>query len=58
MKEQKAITQVENNGLKDQHLHTDTHEVIISVEMFMTVQQEKFSRSKKPQGRVAMKLVL
>ena len=51
-----GTVQIENNGLMDWFLYTDTYEVIISDEMFMAVQQEKLSRSKKPQNHVAMKL--
>lgn len=48
--------QFENDGLMERYLYTDTHEAIISDEMFMAVQQEKLSRSKKPQNQVAMRL--
>ena len=40
----------------DRYLYTDTHKAIISDEMFMTVQQEKLSRSREPQNQVAMRL--
>ena len=53
-----GAVQIENDGLMDRYLYTGTHEAIISDEMFMTVQQEKFSRSKEPQNNVAMKLLL
>ena len=42
--------QIENNGLMDRYLYTDTHEAIVSDEMFMAVQQKKLSRSKEPQN--------
>lgn len=48
--------QIENDGLMDRYLYTDTHEAIISDEMFMAVQQEKLIRSKEPQNHIAMKL--
>ena len=51
-----GVVQIENDGLMDRYLYTDTHEAIISDEMFTAVQQEKFSRSKEPQKQVAMKL--
>lgn len=41
-----GAVQIENDGLMDRYLHTGTHEAIISDEMFETVQQEKFRRSK------------
>ena len=53
-----GAVQIENDGLMERYLYTDTHEAIISDEMFMAVQQEKFSRSKEPQNHIAMKLSL
>lgn len=53
-----GAVQIENNGLMERYLYTGSHEAIISDEMFMTVQQEKFSRSKEPQNHIAMKLSL
>ena len=51
-----GAVQIENDGLLDRFLYTDTHEAIISDEMFTAVQQEKLSRSKKPQNQVTMRL--
>lgn len=51
-----GAVQIENDGLIDRYLYTDTHEAIISDEAFMAVQQEKFSRSKEPLNQVAMRL--
>ena len=51
-----GTVQIENDGLMDRYLYTDTHEAIISDDMFMAVQQEKFSRSKELQKQVAMRL--
>ena len=51
-----GAVQVENDGLMDRYLYTETHKAIISDKMFMAVQQEKLSRSKVPQNHVAMKL--
>lgn len=51
-----GAVQIENNGLMDRFLYTDTHEAIISDEIFMAVQQEKLSRSKEPQNHIAMRL--
>ena len=53
-----GAVQIENDGLMDRYLYTDVHEAIIPDEMFMAVQQEKFSRSKEPQNNVAMKFWL
>ena len=49
-----GISQIENNGLMDRYLYTDTHEAIISDELFMAVQQEKFKRTKNPESMIAM----
>lgn len=48
--------QIENNGLIEQYLYTDTHEAIISNEIFTAVQQERLERTKEPKSRVAMML--
>ena len=53
-----GAVQIENNGLMERYLYTGSHEAIISDEMFMTVQQEKLSRSKEPQNHIATKLSL
>lgn len=51
-----GAVQIENDGLMERYLYADSHEAIISDEMFMAVQQEKIIRSKEPQKQVAMKL--
>ena len=51
-----GTVQIENDGLMERYLYTETHKAIISDEMFMAVQQEKLSRSKEPQNHVAMRL--
>ena len=51
-----GAVQIENNGLINRFLYTDTHEAIISDEMFMAVQQEKLSRSKEPQQQIIMRI--
>ena len=51
-----GAVQIENDCLLDRFLYTDTHEAIISDELFTAVQQEKLSRSKEPQNHVAMRL--
>ena len=43
-----GAVQIENDGLMDQYLYTDSHGAIISDELFEAVQQEKFSRSQNP----------
>ena len=49
-----GAVQIENDGLMNRYLYTDTHEAIISDEMFTAVQQEKFKRAKNPENTVAM----
>ena len=51
-----GAVQIENDGLMQRYLYTDTHEAIISDEMFTAVQQEKLSRSKEPQNHIAIRL--
>ena len=48
-----GTTQIKNDGLMDRYLYTDSHEAIISDEMFRTVQQEKLRRAKNPENMVA-----
>lgn len=51
-----GTTQIKNDGLMDRYLYTDSHEAIISDEMFQAVQQKKLSRAKNPGNVIAMKL--
>ena len=51
-----GISQIENIGLMDRYLYTDTHEAIISDKMFMAVQKEKLTRNKNPEKVIAMHL--
>ena len=51
-----GTVQIENTGLMDRYLYADTHEAIISDEIFMAVQQEKLTRTKNPEKVVAMRL--
>lgn len=53
-----GAAQIENDGLMERYLYIDTHEAIISDEMFVAVQQEKLSRFKEPRDYVTMKLSL
>lgn len=48
--------QIENNGLMNRYLYTDSHEAIISDEMFQAVQQKKLSRAKNSENMIAMNL--
>lgn len=55
---QKTITignsQIENDGLMERYLYTDTHEAIISAEMFKAVQEEKCKRSNTTENKFAI----
>lgn len=51
-----GTTQIRNDGLMDRYLYTESHEVIISDEMFQAVQQKKLSRAKNPENMIAMNL--
>lgn len=50
-----GAAQIKNDGLMDRSLHTETHEAIISDEIFDTVQQEKLYRSKSSENTLSMK---
>ena len=52
-----GAVQIENDGLMGRYLYTDTHEAIISDEIFMAVQQEKLKRSKNPENTIAMSFI-
>lgn len=49
-----GAVQIENDGLMERYLYTGSHEAIISDEIFMSVQQEKFKRTKNPENMIAM----
>ncbi len=49
-----GAVQIENDGLMERYLYTETHEAIISDEMFMAVQQEKLNRTKNFENAIAM----
>ncbi len=51
-----GVSQIENDGLMNRYLYTDTHEAIISDEMFAAVPQEKLGRTKNPEKASAMRL--
>ena len=53
-----GTAQIKNDGLTDRFLYTDSHEAIISDEMFQAVQQTKLSRAKNPENMVDMNLIL
>lgn len=46
--------QIKNDGLIDRYLYTDSHEAIISDELFEAVQQEKCNRSKNTSSGLSM----
>jgi len=49
--------QIENDGLMERYLYTGSHEAIVSDEMFMAVQQEKFKRTKNPENTIAISFI-
>ena len=51
-----GITQIKNDGLMNRYLYTDSHEAIISDEVFQAVQQKKLSRAKNPVNTVIVNL--
>lgn len=57
---QKSISidgsKIKNDGFMDRYLYSDSHEAIISDEVFIAVQQEKLKCSKIPANMVAMSL--
>ena len=53
-----GAVQIENDGFMERYLYTGSHEAIIPDEMFITVQQEKLSRSKEPQKHISVKFSL
>lgn len=52
-----GAVQIENNGLMERYLYTDSYEAIISDDVFIAVQQEKIKRTKNPENMIAMKFV-
>ncbi len=52
-----GAVQIENDGLMEWYLYTDSHKAIISDEMFMAVQQEKLRRTKNPENTIAMSFI-
>lgn len=52
-----GAAQIENDGLMDQYLYTDSHEAIISDELFLAVQQEKLKRAKNSENIIALNLI-
>ena len=53
-----GAVQIENDGLMDRFLYTDSHEAIISDELFIAVQQEKLMRTKNPENMIVMDFTL
>ena len=53
-----GAVQIENDGLMERYLYTETHEAIISDEMFMAVWQEKLKRAKNPENMIGMSFTL
>ena len=52
-----GAAQIENDGLMERYLYTDTHEAIISDEMFMAVQQAKMQRSNRQEQQDVLQML-
>lgn len=50
-----GISQINNDGIISQYLYTETHEPIISDELFVNVQKAKAGRSKSSNNEFAIK---
>ena len=50
-------SQIKNNGFMNRYLYSDTHEAIISDEIFKSVQQEKTRRTGCPEAIPAIQLI-
>ena len=53
-----GTTQIKNDGLMDRYLYTDSHEAVISDEVFQAVQQEKLSRTKNLKHTVVVSQII
>ena len=53
---QKTVDGKDNVGYERRYLYRDTHEAIISEELFQGVQEEKFRRSANPEKTIAMNM--
>lgn len=49
-----GAVQIENDGLMERYLYTETHEAIISDEICMAVRQEKLKWAKNPENMIGM----
>jgi len=47
-----GISQIENDGLAARYLYTDSHEAIISDEVFIAAREEKLKRTNDPKKRL------
>ena len=52
-----GAVQIENDGFMDRYLYTNTHEAIISDEMFMAVQQAKMQRSNRQEQQNVLRML-
>lgn len=49
-------SKIKNNGFIERYLYSDSHEAIISDEVFKAIQQEKLDRAKKLENTIAIDL--
>lgn len=50
-------SKIKNDGFMDQYLYSDSHEAIISDEIFKIAQQEKLDRAKNSENAIAIDLI-
>ena len=54
---QKTVNGKDNAGYEERYLYNDTHEAIISEDLFRAVQEERLRRSRNPEKTLAMSMV-
>jgi len=55
---QKTANGKRNDGYEARYLYHDTHEAIISLDLFQAVQEQQQKRSRAPEGKIALRLEL
>ena len=54
---QKTVNGKDNAGYEGRYLYNDTHEAVISEDLFRAVQEERLRRSRNPEKALAMSMV-
>ena len=55
---QKTADGKDNAGYEERYLYHDTHEAIISDDLFRAVQEERLQRSRNPEKTIAMSMAI